>query len=462
MQRFGTVFRARRWLLAALVLPTSTLPATMAAADADPAMAEEAALPAADRLLASLANEPRGLLSEMLQRNPDVARARAAAAAAAARAPQVGSLADPVAALTLFLLPPETRVGPQRFTVSVSQKLPWMGKLALAEQAALYGAAMARAEIEARRLAVLTDARRLLYELAFLDRHEAITEEEKQHLLRHEEAARARYSAGIGLQQAVIKIQAEITRVERQLLAIEEQRQVLRASLNALGDFLADTPVDSVASLPTPRRPELDLEALRGAARQGKPEVRRAMAEVARGRVLVDLAEKSKRPDFTVGLGYTFVDRRRDAPGQANPPPDDGDDILALSGAVNLPVRRGRLEAALAQALELQRHAEEGRRRVLAAIERDLGEHAARLPLLYRQWQLLANVLLAQAEEALRSAEAAYTTGKLGALDLLDAEHVLFEVRTTAVRTRTDYAIAQVRLEAAAATPLGELVEDTP
>ena len=79
---------------------------------------------------------------------------------------------------------------------------------------------------------------------------------------------------------------------------------------------------------------------------------------------------------------------------------------------------------------------------------------AARLPLLYRQWKLFADVLLAQAEEALSSSEAAYTTGKLNALDLLDAEHVLFEVRTATARTRADHAITLAELEGAIAQPI--------
>jgi outer membrane protein TolC len=148
-------------LLVALALP----------AEADPTPTPDPAPAPADELLAGLDDATAALAAEVLERNPNVARARAQAVAAELRAPQLRSLDDPMAALTLFLLPPETRVGPQRFTVSVSQKLPWFGKLALREQAALYRAAAARAELEAERLRVLTEARGRLAELWFLDRH---------------------------------------------------------------------------------------------------------------------------------------------------------------------------------------------------------------------------------------------------------------------------------------------------
>jgi len=168
----------------------------------------------------------------------------------------------------------------------------------------------------------------------------------------------------------------------------------------------------------------------------------------------VELARKDFKPDFNVGLSYTHVGKREDPAGIANPPDDNGKDILMLSGSFNLPVHRGRLEAGLQQALEEQRSAEENRRRVGAEIERALGDLSARLPYLMEHWGLLQNVLVVQATEALRSAETAYTTGNLNAVDVLDAEVVLLEVRTGAARTSADHAIAVAALERAAARSL--------
>jgi outer membrane protein TolC len=414
----------------------------------------------ADVLLEQLAEDRQEILADILERHPDIARARLAARSAALRAPQVRALPDPVAALNLFLLPPETRVGPQRLTLSISQKLPWFGKLKLRERSALYAAAALRAQIETLRLQILTEARVELEELAFLDRHEAILWEEKEHLVRHEEAARARYTAGVGLQQAVIKIQAEITRADRRLIRLEARRQSLLAVVNALRDQPSGTPLITISPPSTPTPLRLELDNLRTTARKNKPELHHALAQRAQRRAEVGLAGKDFRPDFKLGLGYTLVDGRTDEPGRINPPPGDGDDILAFSTAINLPIHRGRLEAALQETLEMDRVAEDGERRAWATIEGDLGKHAARLPLLFDEWRLLDGVLLAQAEEALSSAEAAYAAGKLGALELLDAEHVLFEVRTAAIRIHTEYAIASARLESAIAAPLASEESD--
>ena len=316
------------------------------------------------------------------------------------------------------------------------------------ERVAFYAAEEARAEVAALRLQLITRARRLYYELSFLGEHAAIIAEEREHLLRHEEVARARYSAGMGLQQEALKIQADITRAETRLVEIEARRRSLLASLNALRDRPADIEFMGY-SLPPPRPEIPPLEELRQRARSHRPELAASRAEIVRRQAQVEIAGKEFRPDLKVGLGYTLVDRRRDEAGRLNPPPDNGDDVLSFSVGARLPVWKRKLEAGLEEALSLKSAAEERRRQILAEIEGEIGEAAARLPLLYRQWKLFEDVLLAQAEEALSSSEAAYTTGKLNALDLLDAEHVLFEVRTAAARTQADHAIALAELEGA-------------
>jgi outer membrane protein TolC len=427
-----------------------------------------------DALLA--ATDPavlRLLAEDVLRRSPAVARKRAEAAAAAARAPQAGALPDPSAMLTLFALPPETRVGPQRVAVSVTQPVPWLSKLALGERAALWAAAAAGERIEAARLATLGHLRERFYQLAFTTERLAIAERERVHLLRHEELARARYAAGQGSQQGVVKIQAEITRSEQRLLEVEERRRTLQAELNALRERPHDAAIDGLElprpvglaasspateeSSPADRWSRLDADELVGQAWEGRPERRALAAEGVRRRLMVELAEAGYRPDFTVGLGYTLVDRRQDAAGQLNPPEGDGDDIVALSAGVRLPVRRGRLAAALEEALQQQLVVVEEERQLRQDLERTIGDLVARLPLLYDQLRLFEDVLVTQAEEAVRAAEGAYSSGIVGALELLDAEHVLFEVATGEARARLELALAWSRLETSVGEPLGGL-----
>lgn len=352
------------------------------------------------RLLEAL--EPAALREqarEALERSPLIARASHRAAAVEARAPQARALPDPVATVTWFALPPETRVGPQRFSAAVSQKLPWAGKRDLAEEAALYEAVAARAALETSRLDVLTETRRLFHELSFLSERESILHGERRTLERFEEAAQARYASGRGLQQEAVRIQAQITAVDGELLTLFQRRATLAASFNAVRDRPASTPV--LGQEPSPPRPgPLDAEALRSLARDHRPEVTAADAEIARHGSLARLAEKGFKPDLTLAAGYTVVGKRTDQLGQEMPPQDNGQDIVGLSTSLNLPVWRSRLEAALQEALSRELAAQEEKRRLLSEIDGEVGDLTARLPLLYEQWELLEKVLQTQAREA--------------------------------------------------------------
>jgi outer membrane protein TolC len=398
----------------------------------------------------------RDLVGEVLERNPGVRSAAAQARAAVQRAPQVRALPDPVAGVTAFLATPETRTGPQLFSLGLSQGLPWFGKLDLKEKAALFAASALESEVEARRLELVTETQRLFYELAFLERYRQITEELRAHLVNHEEISRARYASGVGSGQGVVKLQAEITKVDNELLDIDTRRIALAAQINSLRDLPASAPLPP--QLLTAAAPVVvTLESILQTALRSRPDLEAADARIARAETLVDLAEKGYRPDFKVGLTYTIVDPRDDAPGRAQPPEGNGDDILGIQGGITIPFWRKKLAAGVEEAVELVTAAEEKKRGLVAGIEAAVGDLTQRLPLTWQQFRLLEDLLIIQAEEALDSAQAGYIAGTLNALDLLDAEHVLFQAYTATARAHADYLIGVAKLEGAAATALPSL-----
>ncbi len=447
-------------LLAALPMAGQSLPQDSADRRPDSVVGAMAMAPSAgsasERILENIEELTlRELVDEVLERNPGVAAAEARARAAAQRAPQVKALPDPIASLTAFLETPETRTGPQRLSAGIFQGFPWSGKLALKEQAALHAATALGAEVEAKRLKLVTEIRRLCYELSFLDRHQEITEEFRTHLLQHEEIARARYATGVGLGQGVVKLQAEITRVENKLLELEARRVSLIAQVNALRAREAGAPVPAPRSLLSKAAEvQLDLDALVETALRFRPELTAADARIARTEALVRLAEKGYRPDFKVGFTYTVVDPRDDAPGRLQPPEGNGDDILAIQGGITLPIWRRKLTAGVEEAIELQTGEEEAKRDIVAAIEAAVGDLTQRAPLNWRQLRLMEDLLIVQAKEAVELVLAGYIAGTLNALDLLDAEHVLFEAHTAVARAQADYLVGLAELEGAVGGPL--------
>ncbi len=395
----------------------------------------------------------RLLLGEALERNPRVAVLAAESQAEALKAPQARALPDPMVSLTAWVLPPQTRVGPQLASVSLAQRFPWFGKLGLAEEAALAGATAAEARVEAGRLQLVSEARRLAYELGFLTAEKREVEADKATLAHYEELARARYASGVGIGQGVVKIQSEITRDEARLLEIESRRAALEARLNALRDRPQGTALP-VFAVPEPHEVTLDAARLREEALRRRPEIAEADAIVVRADRIGQQAAKSYSPDFTAGLNYGYVAKRSDQAGEALPPEGNGQDVLGIFTSFNVPIHGKKLDAGVEEAAKQRLAAEERRREVTAAIEGDLGDLTSRVDLTWDRIRLFEDVLVKQAAESLRSAESAYATGTENALDLLDAERVLLEVRVATARARADLAIATAELESVVGAPV--------
>jgi len=446
----------------ALLIALGVVPALAAAGDAETpvamAVSQEGLPPsnAADRVATALEDPVlRELVRDTLERNPGLATAIAVARASLHAAPQAQALPDPVVGVTGYLSSPETRVGPQRLVATLSQRLPWSGKRSLRQQAALHQSETLVSDVSARRLDLVTEVRRLSLEIAYLDAYRKVVETDRETLIHYEQLARARYASGVGIEQGVIKIQAEITKDDNRLLDIAARRAAFVADLNALRDRPQGSPVPEIA-LPRGTRTAPPLDAVRARARAARPELDAATAEIARADTLVELARKDYKPDITVGATYGFVTGRTDLGAGTMTPLDNGRDIFGLSVSLNLPFKRGRLDAGLEEATERRLAAVEHRRDVGATVDRAVGELVERLRLSGEQVELFERVLLIQAEQSLRSAESGYAAGNLNSLDLLDAERVLLDVRTGIERARADHAVTLARLEGAIGAPLVE------
>ena len=70
---------------------------------------------------------------------------------------------------------------------------------------------------------------------------------------------------------------------------------------------------------------------------------------------------------------------------------------------------------------------------------------------------LFNTTLVPQTQQSLQSAEAAYSTGSLGVLDLLDSERVLLEVRLGLAQFTTDYMKSLADMERAIGSPFPEV-----
>ncbi|MDE0350629.1 MAG: TolC family protein [Gammaproteobacteria bacterium] len=396
------------------------------------------------------------LIEEALERNPAIREAELSSAAAWHRIPQATALPDPTVSLTVHGQPPETRVGPQRGGIAVQQALPWFGKRADRGAVARAQADVRDALVAARRAAVVREVKAAYYEMAYLDRAVAVAEQEADLLRLYETLAEARYAQGTGLQQSVVKLQAEGTRILSRRDALLQERVAAEAALNALRDRPAHVPLPAVRFR---TRPEtgIDEERLRELGRTHHPEVRAARLRMETERGNVRLARREPWPDIVVGAAWNPVGDRRDRAGRLAPPGDNGEDQFSLSIGVSIPLQRGRYAAGVREAAARLDAARAAFRRTVNGVDVAVRDAGARLTRIAARIRLHERALVPQAEQALRSAEAAYSAGTVDVLDLLDSEEMLLDARLALARLESDYMQALADMERAIGTAFPEV-----
>ena len=136
----------------------------------------------------------------------------------------------------------------------------------------------------------------------------------------------------------------------------------------------------------------------------------------------------------------------------AQPPPDNGKNAFNFSVGINIPIWRDKYKAAVQEASENLLAERSNYAHIRNEMEFSVRDQVVRLETLKGQVDLFESVLIPQAEETLRSTEAAYETGQLGVLDLFDSERMLLDVRLINARYYSDYLIALTNLERAIGT----------
>ncbi|GJM21392.1 MAG: PTS cellobiose transporter subunit IIC [Planctomycetota bacterium] len=383
--------------------------------------------------------------------NPGLRAAALRWRAALERVPQATALPDPRLNFGYFLEEIETRTGPMDWRLGVSQSFPWPGTLDAAGSAEAARAEAERARFESERLALTEQVQRTWFELAYVNAAHEVTRAHLDLLGRWEEVARTRYATGLGNEADVIRAQVELGKVNDRVRSLDDLRRPLGARLNAALNRPAG------AQLPTPALHvggsalELDDASLLADLAVTSPDLRALEHHIEAAEQGVALADKAYYPDLSLGLDYTAISSAR-SPGVRG----SGDDALAVTAGLSLPIWRGRRDAGARRANTLL---------AVARAEHDdlLNRQGAELELaLYalrdasRRLSLYEDTLVPKGHESVQTTAVAYQSSKASFLEFIDAERVLLEFQLAAARARADAAQALARVERLSGVPLRE------
>ncbi len=362
---------------------------------------------------------------------------------------QVGTLPDPTFNYAYFIEEVETRVGPQEQRLGIAQVFPWLSKLRLRSAVASEAANAAEQQYQAAKLRLFFEVKNAYYELYYLARAIAITEDNISLLKHLESVAQANFMVGAPV-SGVIKAQVELGKLDDRQRTLEALREPIIAGFNGALGRPVDAPVPWPKALPV-REIELDDQEVLDAMTEHSPELRRLDFEIAREEQAIELARKDFRPNFKVGLDWVDT-------GSALAPnlPGSGRDPLVAKVSVSVPIWRSKYRAGVREA---------GRRREAQRGFREDAENTleARLKLVLfkfhdaeRKIDLFRDTLVPLAEASLEVAQVGYEAGKEDFLNVIDAQRLLLEFQLSFERGVADREQRFAEAEMLAGRPLAD------
>jgi len=378
----------------------------------------------------AFAAESRAALSlaqavkEATEKNPEIAALRERVRSMEARAKQASYLEDPEIALQAGGVPlanPTNLSRADSNMVGVRQKFPFFGKLGLKEKIALQEVKIMEEELRAKEREIISMVKMTYADLFMADRMIEILREQLDIMRGIIRATEARYQVGKVTQQDVFKALLEQSEMINQQIVAEEERKVFEVKLNALLNRPPQTPIEIPSDLPV-SRPAFTRLGLEETALASRPELRGAERGIERAQRMYELAEKNRKfPDFMVGWDYWRM-----------PTDEMTKNRYGLMVNITIPFSPwtiGRRHEEVEEALAEIRVARAGREAAKNMTLREIGESWAKVQAGQRSVELYRGGLLSQAELSFRAAMAAYETGRVEFVNLLEAQRALREAR---------------------------------
>jgi outer membrane protein, heavy metal efflux system len=324
------------------------------------------------------------------------------------------------------------------FDLSLSQMIPFPGKLSKAGEVVEADIQAARLELSRALRDVGTAVRESYQELLYLREAKqttSLTRDLLEHLRKLGEAA---YTGERATLYDVLKSQSQLAQLQYDLLLLEDLEETEKVQMNAL---LGRPPEAPIRLLPPPPISPLAYEVgeMYALAEKNQEEIRLAETRIQKAKARMGLARYESLPSFRLGVSYSRGNR-----GEV---PAEYRDLFGVQVGVSIPLwagkNAGRLEEALAEIGQAQ-SVKEGRVNNSKAQIRALyfrARNAERLIRLYR------DELLPQATRAMEVSETWFRERQGSFADLIETQAVYYNFRLALARAKADYGKYTARLE---------------
>ena len=185
------------------------------------------------------------------------------------------------------------------------QQFPGPGKLRAQAKAATAESQARYFTFESAVLQTAYDVKQSYYRLWFLDEKIRVDREMLRLLSELERIARAQNEVGQVTLQDVYRAQIEEDRLKTEIANLEDSRHPLQAQFKAALGLTREQPVPPLPGRFETTTLDLSPEQILDTAFARNPQLKAMEAEVRQAQASLDLAHKSKVPDFSLGLRRT-------------------------------------------------------------------------------------------------------------------------------------------------------------
>jgi outer membrane protein, heavy metal efflux system len=370
--------------------------------------------------------------------NPELKAAASRWEGSMSRIRQAGSWDDP---MLMLKIQNGLVTDPLNFTkdqmtqkvIGVSQQIPYFGKRALRQEIAEREAESLHYNHQERRLELIRMVKEAYYQIYFTDRALAILDKNIGIIDTFVTLAETKYAVGQGAQQDIFKGQLDRSKMLDMKITLEQQRKSLVVALNALLYRPATTPVGAIPEFALGANPP-DADRLLQIAEENRPALKGLNAQIRKAEGSYALAKKEYFPDFNVSFEYMQRDQV--------------DDMYSLGVTFNLPVRREKRAAMVAEATSETRMAQEELNATRNTIASGIADLLAQMERRKRLVDLYRNGIIPQAQQSLESSTIGYRVNKVDFLTLLDSRITLFNYEKEYFDSMADYQMKKAQLEA--------------
>lgn len=382
------------------------------------------------------------LVVEAIDNNPELRAARARWEASQKRPKQEGTLPDPMIGVDWqnvtfdSITLEEDPNSMLRF--SVSQEIPFPGKLSLKEKIASIDADAEGESYKASERKVAADLKSAYYDWQLTLKAIEITQKNKSLLEKFTEIAKIRYEVGKAAQQDMITAGVETSKFLEQIEVLDLRREIIEARINSILGRSTDAPLgkpEEPVKIPLPFSPE-EAGVL---AEKNSPALAVKESMVTSGQESLALARKELYPDFVVGL----------SPGVMGGMDGKGmDGVWEVSLGLKVPLYFWRKQSLGVEEAALNlKGAEEEYRNTNREVQFSVKESYLSARTSEKLMDLYEKGIIPQSRLALESAISAYQTGSVDFSALLDSLMTVFSFELEYERNLAEYLKALARIE---------------